>query len=226
MLSGSLYNMTRMWIARWPLSSPEEWSDFFGSFSSPAELVKILNADMNELWESMLKNPTHLAGLYNYTQAIGSIETIKAPFNSTEWQNEAAATMFDLWNGVELAIFHSFGIEPHIPSGRSLPIEEQAESVEGVLGTVYLYFCFAAGSLLFVLAVMGCFAKKEVSRDMWLSIGIKVACGVGVTLPVITYWLADIDGIASFAPWSVAIVTLGYFAGKHTPGPHLTWNRC
>ncbi|KIV77661.1 hypothetical protein PV11_09447 [Exophiala sideris] len=211
MLSRSLYRMTRVWVANWPLFTFDTWADFFSSFSSPAELASLLKADMDDLWSVMLKDPTHLLSLYDYNQAISSIETIDAAFNSTEWQNEAAATLSDLWNGVELAIFHEFGVAPHIPIGQSWSVQEQAESVEGVLGTVYLYFCFAAASLLFILAVMGFFAKKDVSKAMWLSIGIKAFMGTAVMLPVIASWLMDIGGIASFAPWSVAIVTLGYF---------------
>ncbi|KAI1622824.1 hypothetical protein EDD37DRAFT_444194 [Exophiala viscosa] len=212
MLSRSMYRMTRTWVARWPLYKYHNWGDFFGTFSSPQDVVYLLKADMDVLWEVMLKDPIRLLSLYNYTRAIDSIETIEAPFNSTKWQNQAAATISELWNGVELAIFHEYGVEPHIPIGQSWTIKEQAESIEGVLGSVYLYFCFAAGSLLLVLAVMGFFAKREISRSMWLSIGIKVLMGTVVMLPVIASWSMDIDGIASFAPWSVAIVTLGYFA--------------
>ena len=216
MLSRSLYRLTRAWIARWPLARFDTWGQFFGSISSPVELLDLLKADMNEMWVVLVQNPTRLSSYYDYTQAISSIDRIKAPFNTTDWQDEAAAILSDLWDGVELAIFHEFGVEPHIPTGQSWTIKEQAESMEGVLGTVYFYFCIAAGSLLIVLAIMGFFAKKDRTRAMWVSIGIKASVGIGVMFPIMASLMMDLGGMFSFAPWGVAIVTLGYFAGKHT----------
>jgi len=207
--------MTVAWMDDYPLYSFATWDEFFRSFSTTSAVVSTLTARVDRLWTRMYRDPLVALRLFNYTETVTSLEHIPAPFNSSKWQHQAVETIGDLWTDVEVAIYHGFGIEPNLPFGQ-LPSEyNEASAVEDVVGTAFLYFYFAAGSLLMVLAIMCFFAKKQSLQAMWLRISIKVAIGICVILPVITLWLSTPASWTFFqSPWTIATTMLGYFLGK------------
>jgi len=211
-MSGTLSKMTRAWLDDYPLYSFATWDEFFRSFSTTSAVVSTLTARVDRLWTRMYRDPLVALRLFNYTETVTSIEHIPAAFNSSEWQQQAIQTIGDLWTDVEVAIYHGFGIEPHVSFGQLPSDYNEANAVEDVVGTAFLYFYFAAGSLLMVLAIMCFFAKKQSLQAMWLRISIKVAIGLCVILPVVTLWLSTKASWTFFqSPWTIATTMLGYF---------------
>ncbi|KAK5258356.1 hypothetical protein LTR40_008058 [Exophiala xenobiotica] len=210
-MSGTLSKMTVAWLQDYPLYHWGTWDEFFRSCSSTSAVVSTLADRVDSLWARMYRDPVVALRLFNYTEAVSSIEDIPAPFNSSEWRQEAIGTIADLWINVEVAIFKGFGLEPHWPFGR-LPSEySEASMIEDVAVTSFTFFYFAAGSLLIILAIMCFFAKKQSLQAMWLRISIKVAIGIGVMLPVMTLWLPTTEAWTFFqSPWTIAPTMLGY----------------
>ncbi|KAK5207384.1 hypothetical protein LTR41_006953 [Exophiala xenobiotica] len=210
-MSGTLSKMTVAWLQDYPLYHWGTWDEFFRSCSSTSAVVSTLADRVDSLWARMYRDPVVALRLFNYTEAVSSIEDIPAPFNSSEWRQQAIGTIADLWINVEVAIFKGFGLEPHWPFGR-LPSEySEASMIEDVAVTSFTYFYFAAGSLLIILAIMCFFAKKQSLQAMWLRISIKVAIGICVMLPVMTLWLSTTEAWTFFqSPWTIAPTMLGY----------------
>lgn len=218
MLSGVLGSITEAWGALYPLSIDDDWETFFARFSSSEEVVASISSDVTILLNITFKDPAALVHLYDYTKPIAILKNITAPYNSSEWQDLAGGAIDQLWGGVEVAIYYTFGIEGHDPHDHSPSAIEQAASAQNVMHTVFLYFYFSAGSLLFVLAIMCIFAKKDLSKEMWMSVAVKVFVGVGVTLPVLAYWVGGQASVSFFlSAWTIAVVMLGYFIGKICP---------
>ncbi|EXJ77847.1 hypothetical protein A1O3_09006 [Capronia epimyces CBS 606.96] len=218
-LSGVIGHITDAWGNLYPLSSHPDWNSFFSGYQSANEVVSDILMDMDTLLALTFKDSEALAliNLYNYTTDIVTVETIAAPFNSTQWQDEASNAINQLWSGVEVAIYHSFGIEGHDPHDHEPSSIEQAASAQNVMDTVFLYFYFSAGSLLLVLAIMYAFSKKSQShsREAWASIAARMVVGAGVMLPVMARWI-DTDASYSFylSPWTIAVVMLSYLTGE------------
>lgn len=214
-LSGVIGHITEAWGRRYPLAAYLDWGSFFEGYSNPGEVILNISTDLDALLDLTFKDRATVAKLYNYTRDIGAIENISTPFNSTEWQNEAGEAISQLWSRVEVAIYHSFGIEGHDPHDHEPSSIEQAASAQNMMNTVFLYFFFSAGSLLLILAVMFFFAKHKHSKASLVSIGSRMAIGVGVMLLVLAKWI-DIDESNDFylSPWKIGVVMLAYFLGK------------
>jgi hypothetical protein len=214
-MSGTLSKMTVAWLQDYPLYHWGTWDEFFRSCSSTSAVVSTLADRVDSLWARMYRDPVVALRLFNYTEAVSSIEDIPDAFNSSEWRQQVIGTIADLWINVEVAIFKGFGLEPHWPFGR-LPSEyNEASMIEDVAVTSFTYFYFAAGSLLIILAIMCFFAKKQSLHAMWLRISIKVAIGICVMLPVMTLWLSTTEAWTFFqSPWTIAPTMLGYLMGE------------
>ena len=216
-LSRVISHIISYWDTLYPLQNSVDWNNFFSQYDSVDGVVGSITGDLQQLFHVTFRDQEALLTMYNYTRDITAIQNIGHPFNTTEWQVEASVVIDQLWKGMEDAVYSSFGVDGLVTQDHRPPPVEAASSPQHIMEAVFLYFFFAAGGLLFVLSLMTIFAKKIPTKDMWLSVGIKVLIGFLLLVPLTANWIStDASEAFYLSPWTTVVVMFGYLTGKST----------
>lgn len=223
-LSRVISHIVSFWGTLYPLQNSLDWDAFFSEYDSVDQVVESISGDLQQLFHVTFRDQDALLTLYNYTRDITAIQNIGHPFNTTEWQVEASSAIDQLWKGMENAVYLSFGVDGLVTRDHRPPPVEVASSPQRIMEAVFLYFFFAAGGLLFVLSLMMIVAKKTHTKDMWLSVGIKVLIGILLLVPLTANWISTEASEAFYlSPWTTVVVMFGYLTGKLRAIPMCEW---
>jgi hypothetical protein len=132
----------------------------------------------------------------------------------------------DILGTVGKIVAEGFGVE--VQPGYSVnTIDGNSMGISNLIGildlysTVYLYFFISAGLALIILACLFMLGQKAKTRIEWMSIGLRLLIGTGLTL------LAAINAVPNgtafgnflFSPWLTPTVALTYALGKSNGYP-------
>lgn len=219
-LSRVISHIVSFWGTLYPLQNSLDWDEFFSEYDSVDQVVESISGDLQQLFHVTFRDQDTLLTLYNYTRDFTAIQAIGHPFNTTEWQVEASGVIDQLWKGMENAVYLSFGVDGLVTRDHHPPPVEIASSPQRIMEVVFLYFFFAAGGLLFVLSLMTIAAKKTHTKDMWLSVGVKVLIGILLLVPLTANWISTEASEAFYlSPWTTVVVMFGYLTGKSRVNP-------
>lgn len=182
----------------------------------------------------------NLSTTYDYNADLVALKNIKAPFNSTDWVNEAWDLEDKIFFGVYDWFNNQFDIEAPESStttastGNTSFAEaterlQEAEALFNVFETVvsftvipttiladvlpqFYYFFIAAGAFLIILAVMYWFGKTHKSRAEYVSILVRVVAGLAVMVGLYSGTDTVLAGNFDYSSWLIPVVTLSYFA--------------
>lgn len=183
-------------------------------------LVTYIN-DQIVLFNENFKN-SNISATYDYTADLAALKNISAPYNSTDWIDEASIIENKIFYGVYDFLYSQFNIEAP-PSkttedpGTTNQLTEaiakgdEASALFNIFNTVFYYFYISAGALLIILAVMYWFGKNHKSRGEYLSIAMRTVAGCAVMVGLIAGTNLTIAADFDFSSWLIPVVTLSYF---------------
>ena len=119
-------------------------------------------------------------------------------------------------------VCENLGIDPPESAVIQTPVDQVAAIVD-LFSTVYIYFFSAAGLCLIFLAVLFWLGKRRKLRGEVLSIGVRIAIGIGLSL----LSLMDLPSLSAddnsaistylYTPWLLPTVVICYGVGKLSP---------
>lgn len=153
-----------------------------------------------------------LLDYYDYNVNLTALSKINASTDSGS--DKAYAVYTDLYQGLSTFVFSAFDVEvPDDVLESATTSSEVVTALDDVFVTVFLYFLIAGGFFLMILGTMYWFGKNNKSKWEYMSIGVRMLVGLGVTL--LSTSILTNDGWNLFvSPWMLPFMMLAYFLGK------------
>lgn len=196
-------------------------SDLTLGFEKVESLVNYFS-DIIVQFNDNFKN-SNINATYDYTADLVALKNISAPYNSSQWNDEAYIIETKIFFGVYDFLFAQFKIEAPGSADESitetgtssvdqtLSIITEAESLFNIFNTVFYYFYISAGAMLVILAVMYWFGKNHKSRGEYVSIAMRTVAGLVLMVGLIAGTNLNIAGLFDYSSWIIPVVTLSYF---------------
>ena len=188
-------------------------------FKNVDVLVAYIN-DQIVIFNDNFKN-SNISATYDYSADLAALKNISAPYNSTDWIDEAWVIEYKIFYGVYDFLYSQFNVEAP-PSkttentgtnnlSEATAKGNEADALFNIFNTVFYYFYISAGALLVILAVMYWFGKNHKSRGEYLSIGMRTVAGCAIMVGLIAGTNLTIAADFDFSSWLIPVVTLSYF---------------
>jgi len=188
-------------------------------YDSAEALVSYINETIISFNDNF-KN-SNISATYDYNADLIALKNISAPYNSSDWYDEAYLIENKIFFSVYDFLFEQFNVEaPESEAGTNTGTStldvatakiEQSASLFNIFNTVFYYFFIAAGAFLIILAVMYWFGKTHKSRGEYMSIGVRMVAGCAVMVGLIAGTDLTIAVNFDFSSWIIPTVTLSYF---------------
>jgi hypothetical protein len=182
------------------------------------KLIDYLNETIIQFNENF-KN-SEISTLYNYTADLVALKNIPAPYNSTEWNDDAYLIETKIFFGVYDFLYAQFKIEAPgsatVEAGGSVEDQtlskiNEASGLFNIFNTVFYYFFISAGAMLIVLAVMYWFGKNHKSRGEYASIVMRTVAGLALMVGLYAGTNTVLAGDFDLSSWIIPTVVLSYF---------------
>ena len=223
MLLKTVTQISRAWENLHPLHDYPDWKTFFAGYLTEREVVSDIRQDMDTIFGATFRNATSFFKWYDYNLNIDEVKDIASPFNSPTWQAEAAGKINQFWIGIERTIFSRFGIDECAISDCTSPSFGKNVDQQHGMDAIHRLFYISAGSLLLILALMSTpsIANNIHKQKTWLSIAIKSTVAISILIPISSNWVhGESSNARFFDPWTMAVVTFGYFTGESSTSGH------